>query len=159
MPTWNVITIIRPGSLSIAELPEGLGPDGPIWEERSVYDERESIPASEIFGKHYPETPGDPDGEIRIEGWSKYHADIDTEILALSEGRRIEWFEEWNEDEVGQSQSVYEDGAIIAAEGKHSELVPDTLTELITAVRSHVGAGSALDEAAVLLCDALRPPL
>jgi len=161
MTTWNNITISNPGTLTVEALPDELKGDGAIWEDFSADDEREAIEPDH----YYPGSvgrEGKPEGDITIEGRSKYHADDAEAILPeLSKGRRIEWFEEWDDDGPGQRVTVWENGEEVAAERKHSELVPDALHELVAELRALLPEKwedkSPLSESAQRLVDALDP--
>ena len=121
MSTWNSITINEPGDLTVETLPTELTSDGEIWEWYEAYSN---------------------EGAITIEGHSKYSADEAKSAmrrLSRSTGR-ITHFEEWDDDEVGQSLTVYENGAVVHEQGRHSELVPDNLAELVKAGRDALSA-------------------
>jgi hypothetical protein len=173
MSTWNSIEIHNPGTLTVDTLPDALGEDGEMWESYDVTDNREDTPPYIIQGRVIRDTiPGDPDGSLVITGRSKYMADrVKAELPGLAvEGRCIVHDEEWDDDEVGQAQTVYEDGEEKPEQAKHSELVPDSLGMLVTLFRDDLARFDAATDdnteraaaiqaikSARALVDALRP--
>lgn len=166
MSTWNVVTIEKPGRLTLADLPEALTSAGPLGgEDYSDTDEREDTPPTMYRGVLVGAgRPGKPGGNIVIEGRTKYRAE---ELFAAcvevsaSTGGTVTWFEEWDDDEVGQSVTVFRAGELVDSEGRTSELVPVNLTELVESLRDaldHSGIALSVAVRARALVDALRPP-
>ncbi|KZE41397.1 hypothetical protein [Microbacterium sp. T32] len=173
MSTWNSITIERPGALTLDTLPDALTGDAEIWEDRDEDDERVTIPEYEPYawnpGYKLPERPGNPEGNITIEGRSKYRADdAIAALIELSKTTgRITHYQEWDNDGPGQETTVYENGEYIHAASKVSDMVPANLHELIANVRRYVRRDDRGDiytelgpqsmEAVMALLDALDP--
>jgi len=169
MTTWNSITIESPGALTLDTLPDALTGDAEIWENRTEEDERVTVPAREAFGATYPERPGNPGGSIIISGGSKWSAeDAIHAVIELSKTTgRITHYQEWDDDQQGQSLTVYENGAEVEELAQVSELVPANLRELIANVRRYVRRdhrgdiytemGSEPMKAVMALVDALDP--
>lgn len=135
MSTWNSITIHNPGDLTLDTLPSALWAEGEIWEGRDEDDEREGWPAGR-FGAWDKGRDPNPKGAIRVSGHSKYTAEAAGAcLLELSKGRRIEWSQEWSEDEPGSSLDVFIDGVRSREESTHDMQVPDNLSDLIAAAR------------------------
>jgi hypothetical protein len=170
MSTWNVITIERPGALTLDTLPDALTRDGEIWEGRDEDDTRVGFPdRMSPLGYEIKGRDADPDGVIKISGHSKWRADDAIEaLIELSKTTgRITHHEEWDDDEVGQSVSVYENGAEVREVRKVSALVPANLPDLIADARKSIwrdpkngditmplhGGGAAI----MALLDALDP--
>ena len=173
MSTWNVVTIHNPGDLTIETLPDALSPDR--FMDGEIFDEREGKP--EV---HYgtppndwrtPAMPGDPNGDIRIEWRSKYSDDEAQAACAeIATGERtVTHFQEWDDDEVGQSLDAYRNGIVVEQESQNGDLVPRNLDELVKAVRDALADRTVvihetgkpprypLEDAARALVDALRP--
>lgn len=121
MSTWNTVTIKTPKEIDLDELPDidDLG----LWDGQDF---------------DFPEEP-------TASGRSKYRADdLDNWIIDYTTEHpeiSIHWYEEWDDDEPGQSLNVYRAGSIVRAESKSSALVPANLAELIAAVREALSEG------------------
>jgi len=163
MTTWNYVTIEAPGAVDCVEIID-------LKEYWDACDERVSVPAHKLYpGSDYtvPEYVGKPDGDITIQGESKYHDDeLDTVLVEFSTANpdvTISWHETWDDDGNGETVTVYRAGEQVREESQHSEMVPDILSDLVTAVREALPAEGAFDPAMTLtaatraLCDALRP--
>jgi len=104
--------------------------------------------------------------ESRDGGWvaswrTKWQAEG---VAAFAEGvtmwhrsATVSWFEEWDDDETGQRESIYRRGERVASEGRHTELVPDDLATLVADVRLALNEGEGLRGRVAALCDALAP--
>lgn len=157
MSTWNEITIERPGDIDsesaavvevasyfIAGLGTGLG---------EIIDRREARP--------YSTTP-DPDGAIEINGESKYQAECEQELIAISVGRRVTWEETWDDEDGGSRTTIFEDGVVLERRGRSMVSLPDDWTRLLVDVRAEL-ADSAYDASPSLipavraLLDAIDP--
>lgn len=138
MTTWNTITIERPGALTLDTLPDALTGDAEIWEGRTEWDERETVPERFTFGRLRAERPGNPDGDIIISGHSKWTPEEAIKaLIELSKTTgRITHRQEWDDDEAGQSVTVYENGAEVEELAQVSDLVPANLHELIADART-----------------------
>lgn len=132
MSTWNSIDIHNPGTLTVDTLPDALGEDGEMWESYDAADWRDEK---------------NPRDLITVSGRSKYTAEeVQAALPALAiDGRRIVHSQEWDDDEVGQSEDIYENGAHAPEQGKHSALVPDTLPALVERLTSALAAYDAIE--------------
>lgn len=165
MSTWNRITIERPGALTLDTLPDALTHVGEIWEGRSEDDTRVGFPdRMSPLGYEIKGREADPDGVITISGHSKWRADdAIAALIELSKTTgRITHHEEWDDEEVGQSVSVYENGAEVESERRESELVPANLRALVAAGRaaldhSDTAATQEQQDALRALVNALDP--
>ena len=143
MSTWNVVTITG-ADIDSAELERRLDHAG----------------IETGWGDFSMESRGEP-AEWVLSWRSKWQADG---VGNFAEGltmwhptASVSWFEEWDDDEVGQRESVYRRGERIAREGRHAELVPDGLASLGADVRRAMSSGEGLTERVAALCDALVP--
>lgn len=151
MTTWNSITIENPGALTLDTLPAALTEDAEIWGDRSQDDERVTIPEHEPYpwspGYKLSERPGDPAGNITIEGRSKWRPEAAIEaLIELSKTTgRVTHYQEWDDDEQGQESAVYEDGEYVVTASRVSDMVPANLHELIAAARVPLARYDAID--------------
>lgn len=141
MSTWNVVTITG-ADVTQAELDRRLASAGieTGWGEFSMESRGGEWVASW-------RTKWQADGVADFaEGLTMWHR-----------GATVSWFEEWDDDETGQRESVYRRGERVASEGRHTELVPDNLATLVADARRAMDDGQGLRERVAALCDALAP--
>lgn len=151
MSTWNAVTIESDHTYTDAELDALEGPEEwGLWEADGW-----TIPHP------YTSSPA-------AYGWSKWHrdeiGDWAKQYTAEHPGVTVRWREEWDDEEAGQRETVYRNGAVVREECKHSELVPDILPSLISDARQALkfdaltpAAVDTLTDALTALVDALDP--
>jgi len=143
MSTWNVVTITG-ADIDSAELERRLNNAGieTGWGEFSM--ESRGEPAEWVLSWST---------KWQAEGMGNFAEGLTMWHRAAS----VSWFEEWDDDGVGQRQSVYRRGERITSEGRHAELVPDDLASLVADVRRAMASGEGLSDRVAALCDALIP--
>lgn len=137
--TWNVITIEGAAALSEES------------DERRVIENY-----ADQFGLDWDEA----DGNVVLSGQTKYMLEG---VASLSEYGRTTHYQEYDYDEAGKEEIVFENGAIVS--GRVDRLVPDDLDDLIATVRKFVRrdkygdvamkVGRDAGEAVMALLDAL----
>jgi len=154
MSTYHVVAIDTPAPIDLASLPYPL----------CDYDGSRAG----AWGLHDGDEWDDPAAPMCY-GHNAYTLDVIGEwaaaFTAEHPGVTVTWSQEWDDEEPGSDVTVYRAGAVVVAESKHTELVPDNLRELIADVRTALDARGHLAydaarqmfDAARALCDALDP--
>jgi len=149
MSTWTSVTIETPGALTLETLPDDLTADGEMWDGYEVDDERVTIPERTLFGHVFRERPGNPDGDIRISGGSKWQAERALgalQELSKSTGT-IRVFESWDDEAGGQRVTIFRGGETVSEECKEAELVPVNLAALVADLKQALDVPLATDGA------------